>query len=142
VLEKSQYSDMFYDPDKPDLEDDELTPGQRKLALSNMQDIFKTNDSKNFQRILHGTSPTSPKNDTKTVRYQKVKNIIRLKNLLQEEESSRYSVCSGTNDDDEMDDYAAGDVLEALEQALAERLFAQQKAVQNWFKIGMRIQII
>ena len=35
-----------------------------------------------------------------------------------------------------------GDIIEALEETLSEKLQAQRAALKNWMKLGLRIQII
>ena len=58
------------------------------------------------------------------VRYKKVKRILKLKNLLKGEDKQTFIPCRNNNHDTDIDDFAPGDVLEALESALAERLYA------------------
>jgi hypothetical protein len=87
-------------------------------------------------------------NDVRNVRYQKLEGKpINPKAYMEDEYDGSWAAFCGKKkkkDEGEAEEteVQAGDLVEALEKELAQRLTGQQSAIRNWAKIGLRVQIV
>ena len=80
-----------------------------------------------------------------SVRYIKVpRDDLDVRHLVNNKDDDNFRTCCGKKNKkaNNLQDVPHGTIIEAVEDELQRRLTAQQRAMSNWAKIGLRVQIV